>query len=140
MENLNDSMEIEILLWTFKFQQRFRLPDTALEALIKFLHILLTWLNKAQSKNFPESLYIAKKMLNIFQPKMHLAVCSECHKLHNIKNIVEYKEEGKVAIANCLHEEFPNNPVPSRRNKCNSPLSILKKRKVKQLLYLGCFI
>ena len=60
---------------------------------------------------------------------MQLAVCSNCHKLHNVKNIVEYKEEGKTAIANCLHEEFPNNSVPSRRNKCNNPLSILKKKK-----------
>ncbi|GET51192.1 uncharacterized protein LOC110233779 [Rhizophagus irregularis DAOM 181602=DAOM 197198] len=59
-----------------------------------------------------------------------LAVCNNCHKLYNVRNIVEYKEEGKAAIANCLHEEFPDNPVPSRRNKCNNPLSILKKRKV----------
>jgi hypothetical protein len=49
--------------------------------------------------------------------------------LHNVKNIVEYKEEGKPAIKNCLHEEFPNNPISSRRNKCNNQLSILKKRK-----------
>ena len=60
---------------------------------------------------------------------MQLAVCSNYHKLHNIKNIVEYKEEGETAIANCLHEEFPNNPVSIHRNKCNKPLSILKKRK-----------
>jgi hypothetical protein len=129
MKNLNDSMETEIILWAFKFQQRFRLPDIALEALIKFLHTLLTHLSKLQFKNFPKSLYTAKKMLNIFQPKMQLAVCSNCHKLHNIKNIVEYKEEGETAIANCLHEEFPNNLVSIHRNKCNKPLSILKKRK-----------
>lgn len=140
MESLNDSMVTEIILWAFKFQQRFRLSDTALEALIKFLHVILTCLNKSQSKNFPPSLYIAKKMLNIFQPKMQLAVCSGCHKLHNVKNIVEYKEEGKTAIANCQHEEFPNNLVLSHRNKCNNPLSTLKKRKdeiiaIPQMLY-----
>ncbi|GET53855.1 uncharacterized protein LOC114543330 [Rhizophagus irregularis DAOM 181602=DAOM 197198] len=129
MESLNDSIETEIILWVFKFQQRFRLPDIALEVLIKFLYIVLTRLDKSQFKNFPASLYLAKKMLNIFQPKMQLAVCNNCHKLYNVRNIVEYKEEGKAAIANCLHEEFPDNPVPSRRNKCNNPLSILKKRK-----------
>ncbi|CAB5377592.1 unnamed protein product [Rhizophagus irregularis] len=128
MESLSDSINTEIIIWLFKFQQRFRLPDVALEALIKFLHIVLTRLNKSQFKNFPASLYLAKKMLNIFQPKMQLTVCNNCHKLYNVKNIVEYKEGGKTAIANCLHEEFPNNPVPSRRNKCNNPLSILKKR------------
>jgi hypothetical protein len=129
MESLNDSLETEIILWAFKFQQRFRLTDMALEALIKFLHIVLTRLNKLQFKNFPNSLYIAKKYLNIFQPKMQLAVCNNCHKMHNIKDIITYKKEGKVAIKNCLHEEFPNNPIPSRRNQCNNPLSILKKNK-----------
>ncbi|GES83429.1 hypothetical protein GLOIN_2v1789095 [Rhizophagus clarus] len=34
MENLNDSLETEIILWAFKFQQRFQLTDMALEALI----------------------------------------------------------------------------------------------------------
>ncbi|CAB5390559.1 unnamed protein product [Rhizophagus irregularis] len=129
MESLNDSIETEIILWVFKFQQRFRLPDIALEVLIKFLHIVLTRLDKSQFKNFPASLYLAKKMLNIFQPKMQLAVCNNCHKLYNVRNIVKYKKEGKAAIANCLHEEFPDNPVSSHRNKCNNPLSILKKRK-----------
>ncbi|GBC37120.2 hypothetical protein GLOIN_2v1481451 [Rhizophagus irregularis DAOM 181602=DAOM 197198] len=86
-------------------------------------------IDKSQFKNFPASLYLAKKMLNIFQLKMQLALCNNCHKLYNIRNIIEYKEEGKAAIANCLHKEFPNNPVPSRCNKCNNPLSILKKRK-----------
>ncbi|PKY56565.1 hypothetical protein RhiirA4_476956 [Rhizophagus irregularis] len=66
-------------------------------------------------------------MLNIFQPKMQLAACNKCHKLHNVKNIVEYKKEGKAAIANCLHEEFPNNPVSSRR-------------KMEQLLYPVCML
>ncbi|CAB5392785.1 unnamed protein product [Rhizophagus irregularis] len=129
MESLNDSIETKIILLVFKFQQRFRLSDIALEVLIKFLHIVLTRLVNSQFKNFPASLYLAKKMLNIFQPKMQLAVCNNCHKLYNVRNIVEYKEEGKAAIANCLHEEFPDNPVPSRHNKCNNPLSILKKRK-----------
>ena len=116
MGSLNDSIETEIIIWVFKYQQRFRFSDMALEALIKFLCIILTRLNKSQFKNFPNSLYMAKKMLNIFQPKMQLAICSDCHKLHNVRNIVEYKEGGKAAVKTCLHEEFPNNPISSRRN------------------------
>jgi len=129
MESLNDSLETEIILWLFKFQQRFRLTDMALEALIKFLHIILTRLNKSQFEKFPNSLYMAKKYLNISQPKMQLAVCNKCHKMHNIKDIVLYKEEEKITIKNCLYEEFPDNPIPSRRNQCNNPLTVLKKRK-----------
>jgi hypothetical protein len=132
-ESLNDSIETEIIIWVFKFQQRFRLPDLALEALIKFLCIVFTRLNKLQFKNFPNSLYEAKKMLNIYQPKMQLAVCNNCHKLHSAKSIIEYKVDGKAAVKNCLHEEFPNSPVSSRRNQCNNPISILKKRKGKTI-------
>src|SRR6185436_15622458 len=36
---LEDKIDIEILIWLFKFQQRYRLSDNALEALIKFLNV-----------------------------------------------------------------------------------------------------
>src|SRR5215204_1647840 len=38
---LEDKIDIEILIWLFKFQQRYRLSDNALEALIKFLNVML---------------------------------------------------------------------------------------------------
>jgi hypothetical protein len=63
-------------------------------------------------------------MLNIFQPKMQLAVCTNCRKLHNVKEIIAYKENGKVM--NCLHKEYPNN---SYSRECNTPLSTLSKKK-----------
>jgi hypothetical protein len=66
MKSLNDSIETEIIIWVFKFQQKFWLSDMALEALIKFLFIVLIQSNKLQFKNFSNSLYMAKKMLNIF--------------------------------------------------------------------------
>jgi hypothetical protein len=128
-ESLNDSIDSEIIIWVFKYQQRFKLSDIALEALIKFLHIILIRSNKLQFEKFPTSLYKAKKLLKIFQPIMQLAVCTDCHKLHNATNITKYKEGGKVAIMNCLHQEFPNNPIPSYRKQCNNPLSVLKRNK-----------
>src|SRR2546430_1518614 len=72
---------------------------------------------------------------------MQLAVCTDCHKLHNATNITTYKEDGKVAIMKCLHQEFPNNPIPSHRKPCNNPLSVFKKNKgeviaVLRMLYL----
>ena len=57
---------------------------------------------------------------------MQLAACTECHKLRNVKDVIAYKEEGKAAVMNCLHKEFPNNP---RNHQCNNPLSVLKKNK-----------
>ncbi|GBC16225.2 hypothetical protein GLOIN_2v1848891 [Rhizophagus irregularis DAOM 181602=DAOM 197198] len=129
VESLSDSINTEIIIWLFKFQQRFRLPDIALESLIKFFHIILMRFDKLQFENFPTSLYMAKIWLNIFQPKMQLAACTDCHKLHNVKDIIAYKEEGKVAIMNCPYKEYPNNPISSRNHQCNNPLSILKKNK-----------
>ena len=129
MESLDDVIDSEIIVWVFKFQQRFKLSDTALEVLIKFLRIILTRFNKRQFEEFPTSLYKAKKLLKIFQPKMQLAVCTDCHKLCNATNITTYKEDGKVAIMKCLHQEFPNNPIPSHRKPCNNPLSVFKKNK-----------
>lgn len=133
MESLNDVIDSEIIIWVFKFQQRFKLSDMALEALIKFLRTILIRFNKQQFEEFPTSLYKAKKLLKIFQPKMQYAVCTNCHKLHNATNITTYKEEGKVAIMKCLHQEFPNNPTPSYRKQCNNPLSVLKKHKGKAI-------
>ncbi|PKY31903.1 hypothetical protein RhiirB3_449739 [Rhizophagus irregularis] len=127
--NLDDSINTEIILWVFKFQQRYRLSDIALEALIKFLHILLIRINKSQFEGFPTSIYKAKKLLEIIQPKMCMAVCTSCHKLHSAKDIIAYREEGNVAVMNCLHEEFADNLILKRRNKCNNPLSTLKKNK-----------
>ena len=140
MESLNDAIDSEIIIWVFKFQQRFKLSDIALEALIKYLRTVLIRFNKQQFEEFPTSLYKAKKLLKIFQPKMQLAVCTNCHKLHNATNITTYKEDGEVAIMKCLHQEFPNNLTPSHRKLCNNPLSVLKKNKgeiiaVSRILY-----
>ena len=70
-------------------------------------------------------------MVEYFQPKMQLAVCNNCHKLHNAKDIIAYKKEGQVAIMSCLHKEYPNNLIPSRRYQCDNTLSVLKKKRTK---------
>src|SRR6266480_591621 len=93
MESLNDSIDSEIIIWVFKFQQRFKIPDTALEAIIKFLRVILLRFDKLQFDNFPTSLYKAKKWLKIFEPKMQLAVCTDCHKLHNVAKLIHTKKK-----------------------------------------------
>ena len=67
---------------------------------------------------------------------MQLAVCIKCHKLHNVKDIIAYKDEGKVTVMNCLYKEFSNN---FRSYQYNNSLSVLKKIKMQQLLYPKCF-
>src|SRR5688572_10677888 len=75
---LKDKLDVEILLWLFKFQQRYRIPDIALEALIKFLNNMLMMIDDSKFFDFPTSLFIAKKKLGIFQPKLRMTVCTNC--------------------------------------------------------------
>jgi hypothetical protein len=124
---LEDKLDVEILLWLFKFQQRYRIPDTALEALIKFLNYTLMMIDDSKFCEFPTSLFLAKKKLGIFQPKLRMAVCTNCHKLYDSKIVCNNKEDNKLAIMHCRYEEYPNNPVLSRKNLCNNELSSLKR-------------
>ncbi|CAG8775656.1 8215_t:CDS:1, partial [Cetraspora pellucida] len=47
-----------ILIWILKYQQRYQLPDTATDSLLKFIYYLLTYLNQDQFTNFSKSLYL----------------------------------------------------------------------------------
>ncbi|CAG8768385.1 14712_t:CDS:1, partial [Cetraspora pellucida] len=49
-----------ILIWILKYKQRYQLPDTATDTLLKFIHYLLTYLNQNQFTNFPKSLYLVQ--------------------------------------------------------------------------------
>src|SRR6185295_15458069 len=124
---LEDKLDIEILLWLFKFQQRYRIPDMALEALIKFLNHTLMMIDDSKFCEFPASLFITKKKLEIFQPKLRMAVCTNCHKLYDSKIICNHKENNKLAIMHCHYEEYPNNLIPTHKNLCNNELSSLKR-------------
>ena len=123
---IEDKLEMEVLLWLFKFQQKYRVPDVALEALIKFLNSTFKLINNSKLKEFPASLFLAKRKLGIFQPKLKMAVCTSCHKLYDSKIICNFKKDNKLAVMNCCYEEFPNS---SKKNKCNNELSTLKKNK-----------
>jgi len=63
---LEDKLDVEILLWLFKFQQSYRIPDTALEALIKFLNYTLNMIDNSKFCEFPASLFLAKRKLENF--------------------------------------------------------------------------
>ncbi|GET56934.1 hypothetical protein GLOIN_2v1849215 [Rhizophagus irregularis DAOM 181602=DAOM 197198] len=86
VESLSDSINTEIIIWLFKFQQRFQLPDIALESLIKFFHIILMRFDKLQFKNFLPH-YIWQK----YEGKVAIMNCS-------------YKEYPNNPISNRLKE------------------------------------
>ena len=49
-----------ILIWIIKFRSNYNLPNTATEALIKFVKILLKDCENINYKSFPNTLYKAK--------------------------------------------------------------------------------
>jgi Transposase family tnp2 len=110
--------DLWILLWIFKFQERFRLPDVAVDALIKFFRLVLLDADKRRFNKFPTSEYNARKLLEIGGQTKMFAVCPDCNKLHNTEN---NRQDG----FKCDHVEFPTHPMQNRREACGT--EILKK-------------
>jgi hypothetical protein len=104
-----------ILIWIFKFQTRFRLSDVAIDSLIKFFQQVLTDADHIRFHDFPSSLYIASKLLQIGNRSKTYAVCPSCNTLYNIAKVVA-KEEFK-----CTHVEFPMQP---KRKPCGMELTV----------------
>ena len=107
---------INILLWIFKFQSRFCLPDTAIESLIQFIKMVLIDANHEMFKGFPTSIYTAKQSLGIEKQEKTYAVCSNCNALYNSEEILI--QTG----FKCTHVEFPNHPMQNRREPCGTEL------------------
>src|ERR1044071_8679460 len=75
----NDSW---ILLWILKYQARFRLPDVAINSLIKFLRIVLSDADNERFKNFATSSYMVRKVVEFGKHSKRYAVCPSCNKLY----------------------------------------------------------
>lgn len=105
-----------IVLWILKYQSRFRLPDVAINILIKFFRQVLQDINHMRYKEFPSSLYIAKKLLKVSKCKNY-AVCQSCNTLYNATEIIT--EDG----FKCRHTEFPNHPMQTKRKPCGAELT-----------------
>ena len=58
-----------------KYQARFRLPDVAINSLIKFFWIVLSDADNERFKNFPTSSYMMRKMLEFGKHSKRYAVC-----------------------------------------------------------------
>ncbi|CAB4378119.1 unnamed protein product [Rhizophagus irregularis] len=66
--NINENLQnIDdwIIVFVLRYQTRFRLADTAIDTLIKFIKHILTNFNYDRFKDFPTSLYTARKKLGL---------------------------------------------------------------------------
>ena len=130
-ENFNDMQNIDedwIIVFILRFQTRFRLSDTAIDTLIKFVkHVLKILDCNNQFENFPTSLYTARKKLGLKHQFVTFSVCPSCHKLHNVKDVKQHTIQEQKVIKQCDHIRFPNNHCLSLQ-KCNAPLSEQKEQ------------
>ncbi|UZN99573.1 uncharacterized protein OCT59_000840 [Rhizophagus irregularis] len=119
--NFNDSW---ILLWIFKYQARFRVPDVAIESLIKFFRMVLLDTDRTRFKNFPTSFYMTKKLLGINKRDRTCVVCSECNTLYKISEILPGNPQNETNTGfQCTHVEFPNHPMCNKRRICGTELT-----------------
>ena len=120
----NDNSWTWILLWIFKYQSRFRLPDTAIDSLIKFVRMILIGINRRIFEDFPTSAYMARKLLGIGKQEKIYAVCPNCNALHNVAEILSQNQDKQAPTGfKCTHVEFPNHPQRRQREACGTELT-----------------
>ncbi|CAB4385968.1 unnamed protein product [Rhizophagus irregularis] len=125
--NINENLQnIDdwIIVFVLRYQTRFRLADTAIDTLIKFIKHILTNFNYDRFKDFPTSLYTARKKLRLKHQFVKFSVCPLCHKLHNINDVKQHTIQQHKAIKKCGHVQFPNH---RSLRQCNAPLSEQKE-------------
>ncbi len=104
------------------FRTRFNITETATEALIKFMKLVLIEIGGDNFRDFPDSIYLAKKTLGLKDQFHSLVSCPKCHKLYQKQEVTNFQQNGIPAIMTCRHIEFPNSSLRNSRS-CNTPLS-----------------
>ncbi|GBB87060.1 hypothetical protein RclHR1_13520002 [Rhizophagus clarus] len=104
------------------FRKRFNIPETATEALIQFIKLLLIEIGSSDFEEFPGSLYLARNALGLKEQYHDFATCLKCHKLYNKKDVEEFKQNGNLTVMKCSHVKFPNS-TSRRLKQCQTPLS-----------------
>jgi hypothetical protein len=103
-----------IVIWILKYQERYRLPDTATDSLIKFIRYMLILQNKTAYSEFPTSLYMARKLFGINDQAIKYATCKKCCKLYAIKDLPTDEPY------HCTYQDFLNHPMANLRSPCNA--------------------
>ena len=119
-----------ICLFLAMWQFTFNITDTALEAVIKFMHSVFAIIC-AQSPDsetlfagFPSSLYMFLKLLNLKEqerPFRKYVVCIKCFKLYDYQDCFA-TIQGEKMSKSCNNILFPNHPQHFRRTACGQKL------------------
>src|SRR4051812_30207642 len=104
------------------FRTRFNITESATEALIKFMKLVLTEIGGDEFRNFPNLIYLTKKALGLNDRFHHFVPCSKCHKIYQKQEVVNFQQNNMPTVMKCQHVEFPNSSIRKIRF-CNTPLS-----------------
>ena len=115
--------DLWILLWIFKFQERFKLSDIAINSLIGFFSIVLKDIDLNRFESFLSTVYIARKILEVKKKSKTFAACPDCNKLYDIATIIPVNSgENANSGFKCTHVEFPNHLMKNQRKSCGTEL------------------
>jgi len=90
------------------FRIKFNLSDSAIEALLKFMKLVLIKIGGDEFESFCGSLYIAKKFLGLSDQFVSFVACQKCHKLYKQDEVIHFQQNNQPSIMKCVHVEFPN--------------------------------
>ncbi|CAB4428644.1 unnamed protein product [Rhizophagus irregularis] len=103
-----------IVYWIFKYQERYRLPDTAIDSLLKFVRYILVLVDENTYSKFPKTLYMARKLFGIGNQLIKFATCKKCCKLYAVKDLPTDQPY------HCTFQDYPNHPMSNLRSYCNN--------------------
>ena len=100
------------------FRIIYNIPETAIEFLIKFMKLVLEEIGDESYRDFPGSLYLAKKVLELNDNFQSFVLCTKCHKLYGKQDVENFCKGESLSIMNCNHVEFSNSSS-QRSHICN---------------------
>ncbi|CAG8675098.1 8018_t:CDS:2 [Funneliformis caledonium] len=122
---MNISKTNSWILWIFKFQEKFKLPNVLINSLIGFFSLVLKDIDLYWFKEFSSTIYMARKLLNIRKKSKSFVTCTDCNKLYDIASIIPKNSDSNATIGfKCTHIEFLNHPMQSYRKSCDSELLV----------------
>src|SRR5271170_2023322 len=108
------------------FRIKFNLLNTATDALLKFMKLVLTEIGGAEFEPFYSLLYTANKFLEISDEFVKFVVCKKCHKLYKEDTVTKFRQNNQISTMKCAHVEFPNSATKCKKI-CNTTLSTKSK-------------
>ena len=117
-----------IVTWLVRFlvllQARHYIPDIAINALLKFLHVLFVVLGRFSTlafsiaSAFPSSVHMLRKHINQPGSFVKFVVCPKCHQLYDFGECVSLSGPNCTNSVVCPYVQYPNHPQIRRRQPC----------------------